>query len=319
MAPAFAGHTVNNDRDLLKRTSLVIVDRTRGVPVERAPDDFLVTAVLPAFNEADIVEHSIRRLVDQGIRVNLVDNWSTDGTAERADALGLGEMLTVERFPPTGPSATYDWRDILRNTERIAAELGRGWIIHQDVDEIRMSPWLSVGLRDALHHVQRCGYDAVDHTVIDFPAVEAASPPDDDFEARMRHFEFGRRPGHFLQIKAWNAAAGAVDLAGSGGHDARFAGRRVFPYKFLAKHYPVRSQAHGERKVFADRTPRWNADERELGWHHHYDAVADGHRFVRDPDDLLRFDDTFAAEYLIERLTGVGIVRDASAELGRGG
>ena len=69
---------------------------------------------------------------------------------------------------------------------------------------------MSAGLRDALYHVQRCGYDAVDHTVIDFPPVEAALPPDDDFEAHMRHFEFGRRPG------------------------------RVFPYKFLAKHYPVR-------------------------------------------------------------------------------
>lgn len=308
--PAFAGHTINNDRDRLKRTSLVILDRRRGGPVEPAPDDFTVTAVLPAFNEADIVEFSVRRLVEQGIHVRLVDNWSTDDTVERVEALGLGDMVRVERFPEAGPSESYDWAAILANTERIAAELAEGWVIHQDVDEVRLPPWPGVTLRDALHHVQRCGYNAVDHTVIDFrPTDHHELAPGDDVEALLRHFEFGTRPGHFLQLKAWHAGVGRVDLASSGGHEAAFAGRRVFPYKFLSKHYPVRSQAHGERKVLAERVARWNAEERARGWHHHYDAVGEGHRFVYDADGLHVDDGTFGTEFLTERLTGVGIPR----------
>ena len=313
LSPAFAGHTINNDRDRLKRTSILILDGHRGGPLAPAPDNFTVTAVLPAFNEADIIEHSVRRLVAQGVRVHVVDNWSTDDTVARVQALGLGDAVTVERFPHDGPSETYDWAVLLRNTERIAAALEDGWVIHQDVDEIRESPWPGVGLRDALYHVQRCGYDAIDHTVIDFVPTDDELADGGDFEQHMRHFRFGDRPGHFLQVKAWRVRSERVDLASSGGHDARFPGRRIFPYKFLAKHYPVRSQAHGERKILAERVSRWNAQEREQGWHHHYDAVASDHVFVRPEDELLRHDETFATEYLVEHLTGVGILEASQA------
>jgi hypothetical protein len=313
LRPAFAGHTINNNRQRLKRTSIAIVDPRRGGPIEAAPDDFRVTAVLPAFNEADIIEHSVRRLVAQGVRVHVVDNWSSDDTVARVEALGLGDRVQVERFPADGPSATYDWAALLRNTERIAPGLGDGWVIHQDVDEVRESPWPGVGLRDALYHVQRCGFNAIDHTVIDFVSVDDDFVDGSDFERHMRHFRFGDRPGHFVQVKAWRAGSGPVDLASSGGHDARFPGRRVFPYKFLAKHYPVRSQAHGERKVFAERVARWNPGERELGWHHQYDPLDPDHVFVRPAEELLRHDDGFTTEYLVERLTGIGIVAERAA------
>ena len=72
---------------------------------------------------------------------------------------------------------------------------------------------------------------------------------------------------------------------GLGGHDARFPGRRVFPYKFLLLHYPARSQEQGERKVFRDRQGCRNAEER----------LAPGGEFDR--------------RYLVERLSGIGIVR----------
>ncbi len=311
LEPAFAGFTINNDRDREKTTSLAIIDRRHGGPVRAAPEEFRVTAVVPAYNEADVVEHALRTLVQQGVQVRLVDNWSTDDTVARAQALGLGDALTIERFPATGPSETYDWEVLLHHTERIARELGDGWVIHQDVDEVRRSPWPGVSLRDALHHVQQLGYNAVDHTSLTFVPTDDTFRGGDDMERVLRHFAFAARAGHFVQIKAWNAAAGPVDLASSGGHEARFAGRRVFPYKFLQKHYPIRSQAHGERKVFADRTARWNAGERARGWHTHYDAVATDERFVRPAGELLAFDAGFEREYLLERLSGVGIARSA--------
>jgi hypothetical protein len=218
----------------------------------------------------------VRTLVEQGVHVRLVDNWSTDDTVERAEALDLGPALTIERLPPDGPSETYDRELLLRNTERIAREIGEGWVIHQDVDEVRRPPWPGVSLRDALHHVQLLGYNAVDHTSLVFVSIDDAFQPGDDMEAVLRHFEFDRRPGPFVQ--AWDAGANpVVDLASSGGHEAVFAGRRVFPYKFLQKRYPIRSQAHGERKVPAD--------------------------------DLLLFDSEFPRDFLVERLTGVGIRR----------
>ncbi len=308
LPPAFAGHTINNDRDRLKRTCMAIFDPRRTGPVAAAAADFDVLAVIPAYNEADVIEHTVTRLVEQGVRVRVVDNWSTDDTVARVEALGLGERVRVERFPAEGPSATYDWQALLRNTERIAAESGADWVIHHDADEVRESPWPGVGLRDALHHVQRCGFNAIDHTVIDFVPVDDGFAGG-DVEGHMRHFRFGTRPGHFVQVKAWRADRGAVDLAGSGGHDAQFSGRDVFPYKFLLKHYPLRSQEQGRRKVFVDRRGRGNPQERAMGWHTQYDAIQPEQTLIVPADELLGHDAAFATEYLVERLTGAGLRR----------
>jgi hypothetical protein len=104
-------------------------------------------------------------------------------------------------------------------------------------------------------------------------------------------------------VKAWKNIHQSVQLSESGGHDARLPHRRVFPFNFLLKHYPVRSQAHGERKVFRDRAPRWDPQERAGGWHIQYDHVDAGHNFVREKASLLEFDETFDSRYLMERLT----------------
>lgn len=95
----------------------------------------------------------------------------------------------------------------------------------------------------------------------------------------------------------------------SRGFNAVFHPVGVFPYKFLLLHYPVRSQARGARKVFAERVSRWNEGERGRGWHHQYDAMAADHRFVRDPASLEVYDDGFAARMLVERISGIGITR----------
>ena len=307
LPPTFAGLTVNNDRDLEKKTSLLVLEGEARRTIEPAPPEFTVTAIVPAYNEADVIASTLRALDEQGVRIHLVDNWSTDDTVERAQALGLGDRLTVERFPPEGPSGTYDWEALLRHTEELAAGLDTDWVIHQDADEIRLAPWEGVTMRDALHHVQRLGYTAVDHTVAVFhPVDDADFAPGDDLRERLRHFEFGDRPGHFLQVKAWDArAAGRVDLAHDGGHTARFEGRRVFPYKFLLLHYPVRSQAHGERKIFGERQARWNAQERDAAG----TTSTTPWRRSRDPARLALYDGEFARRFLVERLSGIGIVR----------
>ena len=311
LPPTFAGLTVNNDRDLAKKTSLLVLEGEARRTIAPAPPEFTVTAVVPAYNEADVIEPVLRALDQQGVRIHLVDNWSTDDTVARAEALGLGDRLTVERFPHEGPSGTYDWEALLRHTEELAATLDTDWVLHQDADEIRLPPWEGVMMRDALHHVRALGFNAVDHTVVVFHPVDGKDfAPGTDPRERLGHFEFGARPGHLVQVKAWDArAAGRVDLAQDGGHTARFDGRRVFPYKFLLLHYPVRSQAHGERKVFGERQVRWNAQERERGWHQQYDELASGHAFVRDPAGLERYDAEFGRRFLVERLSGIGIVR----------
>ena len=117
-------------------------------------------------------------------------------------------------------------------------------------------------------------------------------------------------------MNAWKNLGRPVNLAESGGHEVRFEERRIFPYKFLIKHYPIRSQAHGERKVFRERKLRWAAAERARGWHVQYDGMAYGHCFLKSPAGLCRFEAaTFPYEFLVERLSGdcAGLARAPAA------
>jgi hypothetical protein len=286
-------------------------DRNTSLAVLAGPEDaatpagFSVVAFMTAFNEADIIGSTVEHFRREGVGVYLIDNWSSDGTWELAQAL---DLVGAERFPQHGPTEHYEWRQLLRRVEELAATADADWLVHADADEHRESAWPGVSLRDGLWRVERRSFNAVDHTVLTFPPVDDGFSPGTDPGRYFRHFEFGRNPGHFFQIKAWKRP-GRVELAASGGHTVSFAGQRVFPYNFLSKHYPVRSQAHGERKIFQERHTRWASAERADGWHIQYDTLQPGHRFARDPKTLEPFDDDFYRRYLVERLTRIGIPR----------
>jgi len=129
-------------------------------------------SVIARYNEGDIIYHSLRRLIDQGVGVYLIDNWSTDDTdAQIEPLLGRG-IVGYEKFPRDGPSTYFSlWRQLERK-EEIAPTLDARWIIHQDVDEIRDSPWPDVSLPDALERVARDGYNCITHTVLRFRPID---------------------------------------------------------------------------------------------------------------------------------------------------
>lgn len=302
----FLGLTASTDRHREKETILAVIERTPAASAGAASVVPHVVAIMTAYNEEDIVVPSVRRLTDQGIGVYFIDNWSTDHTYELVK--GLPGLVGVERFPADGPAGRYEWRRMLTRVEELAGTIPADWFIHHDVDEVRLSPWPGVSLRDGLARADRAGFNCVDHVVLTFHPVDDGCPPGTDPGTYFRHYEFGTRADLMVQVKAWKNLGVPVSLAASGGHEACFPGRRVYPYKFLLKHYPIRSQGHGERKVFADRKPRWDADEKECGWHMHYDQIAAGAVFLRDPSGLEVFDErTFSITRLVERLSGIGL------------
>jgi glycosyltransferase involved in cell wall biosynthesis len=265
-----------------------------------------------ASNEADVIGSTIRHLAEQGVDIYLMDNWSTDGTADIVEQhVGRG-VIGMERFPHAGPGAGLSLHDALSRLEELALEVPCDGFVYVDADERRLSPWPGTTLRDALHHVDRSGFNCIDHTVLVFHPEAYGFPERGDPERLLTRFEFGGRPGHFVQFKGWKNLGAQVDLASSGGHDAHFEGKRVYPYNFLLRHYPIRSQVHGTRKVFTERATRWSEEERARGWHAQYDQLPADHSFVTDPSALTEFHERdFASRYLVERLSGVGVKRRA--------
>jgi glycosyltransferase involved in cell wall biosynthesis len=309
-APFAAGYTVNTDHHRQKTGILALsgsgMYRTGTMPVR-------VLAIVHCYNERDIVAEVVEHLLAQEVDVQLVDNWSSDGSWELAQNLVAANprRVTAKRFPDQ-PSDIYEWGKQLAYTAQAAADSHYDWIMHYDADELRESPWPGVSLAAALAFVDSQGYNAVDFTVIDFRPVRPDPQLNCPLQDRLPFFEFGRRPGHFAQIKAWKNQQGvAVELAASGGHRADFFGRRVFPLKFLNRHYPLRSQEQARQKVFRDRLLRFSAEERQQkGWHSQYDQYDKETAFVWEAHKLdgsfhPRF---FASEYIVERLSGIGLI-----------
>ena len=275
---------------------------SRAIPRRPAPAGFRVLAIVPARNEEDLLAGTLAYLVEEGLDPIVLDNWSSDRTADIARAAGV----PVERFPACADSGSYDLAAMLDRVEEMAAHATRAdWVVLHDADERRRSPWPGVTLRDALWHVSEEGYNCIDHVTLTFWPTDDAFVAGDDPERHFRHFEFSTHPGHFHQRRAWQQCAGRVALARSAGHDVDFPGRRVYPYKFLLKHYPIRTRAQALRKL-RDRRARWNGAERAQGWHRQYEDIAAA-EVVRDPAELLRFDAGFHRRYLLERLSGVGV------------
>ena len=241
-------------------------------------------AIIPVFNESDILPAVLKHLDQQGCDVYVLDNWSTDLSPEFISGLGTN----VERWPAERP-AMYDWTGILRRIEEIALEQGAGrWVILHDADEIRRAPeqWPGLNLAGALEHAQSGGYNAVTFAVKTYAPIDNSWEPRVDPEAHFRYSMREHTDDRVPHIKAWLQGAERVDLHTHGGHQALFAGRNVCPEPFVLKHYPIRSQAHGERKVLKERFPRYSPVERTRQWHVQYDDYVNNPKFVLNPRDL---------------------------------
>jgi len=270
-----------------------------------APSEFTVVALMKAYNEADIIEYSLKRLIGEGIDVYLFDNCSTDNTVELAERfLGRG-LIGIERFPKEGRKGHNLYYE-LQHIEKYAKHSNADWLIHHDVDEFRESPWPEVSMRDALYYIDQKGYNCVDHTVVNFKMIDNDFIPGTDFVRYFRHWKFGRHPGFFVQIKTWKNTTEEVLLAPSGGHSVTFPSRKVYPYKFLLRHYQFRSEEQAFRKGNRDRGDGETGKiTNSSGPNGYFGKKA---VLIQDLSDLEVFDDTFYTKYLLERLTGQNII-----------
>ncbi|WP_378126965.1 glycosyltransferase [Cohnella boryungensis] len=305
----FAGFTVNGNEDLRKHTMVSLIGNNRWKAKLSAP--IKVAAIVTAYNEEDIIYQAIKKLLDQQIQVYVVENWSTDSTYEIVNTFHTHPgFLGCERFPANGPDSHFNWKKILDRVVEVTQGMDADWFIHNDADEIRQSPWPDKNLSEAIGYVDRMGYNAINHILIEFYPTDNAYSPTMDHEQHFRYFDYGKVESDFIQIKAWKRTDQQVDLSKRGGHQALFEGRRVFPYLFVSKHYPYRSQQHAEKKIFRDRKARYAPEELAEGFHTHYDGYSQGQQFVRDPQQLIAFNESsYFPTHLVERLSGIGTNR----------
>ena len=239
------------------------------------------TAIIEVYNERDILPWTVWHLRDQGCRVYVMDNWSTDGSYEILKSLGVWGW---ERWPAE-PSPVHDLPAVLNRKADLAAGFGPCWIIHHDADEIRRTPWPALSLAEGFKRVEAEGYNAIDHRKYNFWAVDNGYLGDPETYFRfylLEHLDY-RLP----HVQAWlNPPGVRVDLSSGAGHHVKFPGLSIHPDKWTLKHYPIRSQFQGQRKIFRERLPRYRPDLHAQDWHVQYDFASPGGSLLRDPSDL---------------------------------
>lgn len=306
--PGIWGYTINTDKHRQKSIILYIggkeIDFNKEFPQVKA------CGLISSYNDEDIIGDVIYHHLNEGLQIHVIDNWSQDSTFNIIQQIANKRNdVTYERFPEK-PTNYYDWASILDRKLAYSLEHAYDWYLHIDSDEIRESP-LNTNLLRTISFANYLGYNAIDFTVIDFRPTDVNdtfSSPDS-----FNFFEFGRRPGHFIQIKGWKKGDyGKITLSDSGGHEIAFNGRKIYPLKFLLRHYPLRSKQQIDNKIIKG-SARREKDRREKGWHYHYDSFLQNPKYTWDKFELIPYKrEMFQSEFIIERLTGIGIVKSES-------
>ena len=269
--------------------------------LSKPPASFRVIAIISTYNEEDIIVPVIKHLVNEGISIYVIDNWSTDQTFKILKE-NKQYLIGLERFPKDNPSPTYDWEDILKRKEQLSQSLIADWFMHHDADEIRESPWPGITLRDAIYIVDKNRYNAIEFELLDFFPINNDYHPGSDPKKYFQYYQLNTKVINKYQIKAWKSTNHQVIFAKYGGHYVEFPDINVFPYKFIMRHYPIRSQKHGEKKIFQERNPRINLAEKQRRWHVQYEEINKGESFLKNPSILTKFSQSFYIEYMIKQL-----------------
>jgi glycosyltransferase involved in cell wall biosynthesis len=237
---------------------------TADEPSAKLTDSFVkIVAIFTVYNEERLIRRTIRHLVEQGVESYVIDNESTDNTQRIVESMTGKGVIGVEVLPRHG---VFELTGHLKRKEELHCELGADWYIHHDADEIREapSPWRT--LTEGIRAVEAAGYNTIDfHEFLFMPTSPEEDYYDEQFVERMRYYCFLKRPtGAGSRINAWKNLGQAIDLASSGGHQVKFADRRVYPQKFILRHYIALSYEHVLRK-YCER--KYSREELQKEWH----------------------------------------------------
>ncbi len=201
--------------------------------------DLNVIALVAAYNEERLIATCLDNLISQGIGVYLIDNESTDRTVEIArqfEGCGLIGHETLHR------KGCFSQNSLMHREEDIAQELDADWFIRVDVDEIPRPPSGFASLPSAFAAVEDRGFNAVEFMEYSFVATqEHPEHRPEDFQKTMLWY-YPHQPFRPHLIRAWRRSFERVDLATTGGHEARFTGRKIYPELFILKHYAYMSR-----------------------------------------------------------------------------
>lgn len=248
-----------------------------------------VIAGMRVYNEADILDQALNHLHEQGISFVIVDGGSQDGSvqiAKRYMNRGLLEHRIIVR--------DFSWPNLdLACLNEMASRYDPDWILRNDADEFLEAPdklARGVKLSDAIAEVDRRGFNVIQFDNFEFHLTEkdyeSAKP---DIREKLLFYSWSDD----WRYKAWKYYPEVSDSE-TAGHYPIFPSSikaKVYPQKFVMRHYRFRSTEQGLRRVFKERLPRYAPELRARGWNYHHDHFKeDPQFFILDSSKLSKYD-----------------------------
>ncbi len=247
-----------------------------------------IIGFIPVYNEADIIEQLITHMTRQGISLIIIDGNSTDGSLEIEQRLIGKGVLEVILQPSQYLSLKDQWNEVFKRLPAYSPD----WIIRPDADEFMESPIPNKTLAEAIEEVDRLGCNLIQFNCFEFVLTEKDyNSPEPDIRKRLKYYTWNSD----YYFRAWKHYPG-IDLITTGGHKPTFPteiNEHVFPAKFILRHYKFRSLEQGMQKVFKDRIPRFDPNDRaKKGWHGHYNNLKpDPSYFIVDSLKCNKYDE----------------------------
>jgi len=230
-----------------------------------------VCAFMSVFNEEDIIDETISSLIENGVDVYVIDNGCTDRTVEKLNKYVGRGIIDIQHFITVEDGVkVFSLIDILSQFENVARSLPHDWFLISDADEIKCSPWVDVCLREGIDKVDALEYNLINFKLFDFRPTYS-SVADIGFEASMQYYSKPHQSSA-MQMKCWKRSNN-FDIKSFGGHVVSRPNPRLFPVKFINKHYPIRGKEHGYKKLKSERFDRYSKFELAKGWHTHYSDI----------------------------------------------
>jgi len=202
-----------------------------------------IIGMLSTYNDEDIISEVIENLLSQGLELVILDNGSKDKTFDICKKfLDKGVLQLIQH-----KTDTYQFFIILRMLYDMALRYSPDWVIKVDSDEFLESGNKNVTLKEAIEKI-----DSENYNLIQFDHFDFFMTDDDDEHANSikKRLPYYSCQGDFV-YRAWKYFPG-IRIGDAVGHYPIFPEGhqyRIYPKKFVLRHYTFRNKIQAEKKM----------------------------------------------------------------------
>jgi len=228
-----------------------------------------IIGMIPVYNDEDVIEEIIQHYISQGLDLVILDNGSTDDTFEICKKyVGKGVLQVLQHITQT---YVYEWDTLLRILYDMALVHSPDWVIRSDSDEFLESGVNNLTLKESIEKIDSEGFNLIQFNRFDFFMTYNDNDNEKSIRKKMPYYTYH---GDFL-YRAWKYYPGIRISHSAVGHYPIFPNNlkyKIYPKKFLMRHYPYRNKEQAKRKI-GGRTRGLDTKNTETGLNMHIENI----------------------------------------------